>query len=270
MQEHECSVVLNDPFRSRPVVPDGRPEAQGRTDLLLGLILAHLLGARPAGQRVPVEGAAMDAFALRLLTSNFDESLADIDALQARGWSREAILLDLLAPAARRLGQMWETDECDFVDVAMGLGRLQALLQVYNPAVDGRPEPRPDSHRLLLAAAPGEAHDFGLAIVESFFQSEGWWVDRADPAGPLARLGAMHYDVAGFTLGSPRHAGALCATIAESRAVSRNRDLLILVGGAAFSAEPELVHMVGADAMAEDAPSAVELARSLLIQRAHV
>ena len=37
-------------------------------------------------------------------------------------------MVDLLAPAARLLGEYWEDDRCDFVDVTMGLWRLQEVV----------------------------------------------------------------------------------------------------------------------------------------------
>ena len=56
----------------------------------------------------------------------------------------------------------------------------------------------------------------------------------------------------------------LRALIAETRSVTRNRDLVILVGGHVFLESPELVAAVGADGTAPDAEAAVRLARSLL------
>ncbi|MGT2486179.1 B12-binding domain-containing protein [Methylobacterium oryzae CBMB20] len=50
-----------------------------------------------------------------------------VRALLEEGLSLDALLLDLFAPAARRLGQLWEEDEADFLDVAAALGRLQSL-----------------------------------------------------------------------------------------------------------------------------------------------
>ncbi|MFX7961074.1 B12-binding domain-containing protein, partial [Acinetobacter baumannii] len=38
-----------------------------------------------------------------------------IDQLVARGVTNEALLIDLIAPLARRLGRLWEEDRCDFI-----------------------------------------------------------------------------------------------------------------------------------------------------------
>ncbi|QTD57357.1 hypothetical protein [Parasphingorhabdus cellanae] len=45
------------------------------------------------------------------------------------GSSIDSIFVDLLAPSARRLGEYWEDDQGDFVDVTMGLWRIQEILR---------------------------------------------------------------------------------------------------------------------------------------------
>ena len=39
------------------------------------------------------------------------------------------IFLDLLAPTARRLGEMWETDTTDFANVTLAVSRLQRIMR---------------------------------------------------------------------------------------------------------------------------------------------
>lgn len=64
------------------------------------------------------------AFAPLTITAEADVLLDFVDAVVARGIGLESILVDLLAPTARLLGEYWESDRCDFVDVTMGLWRL--------------------------------------------------------------------------------------------------------------------------------------------------
>jgi hypothetical protein len=52
---------------------------------------------------------------------------AEVAALLGSDIALETVLLDLLVPAARYLGTLWEEDLCDFLAVTEGLGRLQAL-----------------------------------------------------------------------------------------------------------------------------------------------
>ena len=66
-------------------------------------------------------------FARLILTRSEAQALDCIESMRIKGAPIESIYLDLLAPAARYLGEMWEEDLCDFTDVTIGLGRLQVL-----------------------------------------------------------------------------------------------------------------------------------------------
>jgi MerR family transcriptional regulator, light-induced transcriptional regulator len=67
-----------------------------------------------------------------VLSADPQAASAYIVALRDRGLSMDTLFVELLEPAARHLGEMWERDECDFIDVTLGVGRLQKLLAVFN------------------------------------------------------------------------------------------------------------------------------------------
>jgi len=46
-----------------------------------------------------------------------------------RGTSHEQKWLGLIAPVARRLGELWERDECDFDQLIAGLGLLESVIR---------------------------------------------------------------------------------------------------------------------------------------------
>jgi methanogenic corrinoid protein MtbC1 len=187
-----------------------------------------------------------------------------VRTLRARGLLMEALFVELLEPAAQQLGVMWENDECDFIDVTLGVGRLQELLAIFNsthdmPALIER-------RRVLLATPPNEQHRFGIAIIEKFFRAGGWNVEVALGATP-GELAALvdndWYAVAGLTLSNQLQLGELQAAIRSIRANSRNPGIGIMVGGSAFAKYPDLLATVGADATAINAPTAVLVAQKL-------
>jgi hypothetical protein len=49
--------------------------------------------------------------------------------LSLSGPSLERKCLGLIAPAARRLGELWERDECDFDQLIAGLGLLESVIR---------------------------------------------------------------------------------------------------------------------------------------------
>jgi methanogenic corrinoid protein MtbC1 len=188
---------------------------------------------------------------------------AYLDSLRARGMARETLLLQLLAPAARRLGELWEDDLSDFTQVTVGLGRLQQLLwHLAAPAEDAinHADPR---RRALLTVAPGEQHTLGLFMVRDFFRREGWTVAGGTPRTPDEIAGQVRnewFAMIGLSLGCERHLGALRDTIRAVRRASRNAAIGVLVGGPIFVAKPELALEIGADGTAEDGRSAAEVA----------
>lgn len=248
---------------------------------------------RPAGQvDVPVlctslrlaDGAVLvlgrDLLALDIsrlaLAEDVPAVIAYVAARQARGTEAEALCLDLLAPAARRMGELWGEDRCDFMAVTEGVWRLRQALRTIDLAATsklvpdpvmrgpaGRPEHR---HRVLLAPVHGEQHCFGIEMVAAFFRWDGWDVRGGallseDPAAVVAR---ERFDVVGLSLAAADDLPALTAAIQAIRKASCNPGIVVLVGGQAFVQRPDLALEVGADATATDARQAVLLAKALL------
>ncbi|WP_189677884.1 cobalamin B12-binding domain-containing protein [Sphingomonas glacialis] len=199
-----------------------------------------------------------------VLGSDLEAAAAYVMVLRNRGLPMETLFVELLEPTARRLGEMWDKDECDFIDVTLGVARLQKLLAIFN---DTHAMPALDQHRrVLMAMTPGNQHSFGVAMVERFLLAAGWDV-RAELTGTADEIAAVArnswFAVAGLTIGSERQIDSLKETIAQLRQQSRNRSIGIMVGGPIFTANPALSYEVGADATAPNAPAAVLVAQKL-------
>ena len=187
--------------------------------------------------------------------------------LQARGMTVESLYLDLLAPAARRLGEMWEQDLCDFTEVTVGLWRLQHMLRDLGRAAVPHSEALARGNSILLVPVPGEQHTFGLAMVGEFFQRAGWHVGGGAFATAADLAGAVRHarvDVVGISVGCGDRLEAVAAAVRAVRRAARERAIRVMVGGAVFVAHPELAPMLGADATAADGLQAVARAEALL------
>lgn len=207
-------------------------------------------------------------FLWSVMNESAASSRAFVNGLIGRGIPREAIYLDLLTGAARRLGEMWEKDEADFTDVTIGLCRLHQILReqgAFNGADLSRPA---DAPSILLATSGGDQHVFGVVMVSEFFRRAGWrvWSDPAASFNDLKKLVAEErFDAIGLSAACDIEEGAIAAEIAALRAASSNPSIVILVGGGLFNNNPELVKAVGADATAIDGKSAVELGQRLVV-----
>lgn len=199
-----------------------------------------------------------------ILGNDLEAAVAYVMVLRERGLSMDMLFLDVLEPTARLLGEMWDADKCDFVDVTIGVARLQKLLAIFNnshvvPALDVR-------RHVLMAMTPGDQHYFGVTMVERFLLAAGWKVqaELSGTADDLAEIARCNwFAVAGFTMGSEQMIDSLRATIEQVRQESRNPSIGIMVGGPLFTASPGLAMEVGADATAPNAPGAVLVAQRL-------
>lgn len=222
----------------------------------------------PSGQPGrPITSNDVTAFVAAIRSYDDQAASQHLRALVDAGIPVDAVYLDLIAPAARQLGVMWENDDCDFVDVTVALGRMQRLLRDLSQlflAEAGHSEP---IGNILLTCLPGEQHTLGIIMVGEFLLRDGWRVLVGAPwteADLLTMVGTEWYDVIGFSVGSEQRLSVLRRDIRRLRAASRNPNLQIMVGGQVFIDEPDLARAVGADAIAESAREAPIVARSLM------
>jgi methanogenic corrinoid protein MtbC1 len=238
------------------------------------LAAAHRPGLHPEAcndaRASAVTQAEVEVFTARVIAGDESELSAALAALQRRGLSVEAILIDLLAPSARHFGHLWTEDLCDFTTVTVGLGRLQRLMRELTPAFGTEVAHPPNGRRALLVRAPGEQHSFGVSMVAEFFRRAGWEV-VAGGAGadtdPITAVRREWFDVVGFSVGSEARLDWLPGCIAAVRQSSCHRGVAVIVGGPVFALRPQLARQVGADATANDGSEAPGLAESLLAGR---
>jgi methanogenic corrinoid protein MtbC1 len=208
---------------------------------------------------------------------NFSDTLIDSDGgavehylqkMRDRGHSEETLFLGLMSEAARHLGVLWEDDSRSFIEVTIGVARLQRLLCAFNAAF--KPTCTDGNKRVLLCALAGERHVFGLDMVACFMRHAAWDVDLQKDCRILDVADAVaqeRFAIVGLTLSAGSGLEALCRAIQAARAASINPSIGVIVGGPLFRANPGLVAQVGADAMATDAASARLLSKRLLLRQ---
>ncbi len=210
------------------------------------------------------DSADITGLANIILGSDLEAAVSYVTVLRERGLSMDSLFIELLEPTARHLGEMWDHDECDFVDVTLGVARLQKLLAAFN---NSHTEPALDSRRaVLMAMTPGDQHFFGVTMVERFLLASGWKVQTETSATMQEIANAAQgrwFAVAGLTAGSTEMMEPLAATIRLIRQTSANPRIGIMVGGPLFTANPGLALEVGADETASNAPAAVLVAQKL-------
>ncbi|WP_373490405.1 B12-binding domain-containing protein [Parasphingorhabdus sp.] len=205
--------------------------------------------------------------------SDARELLDFVDRCLANGSSVDSIYVDLLAPTARRLGEYWESDERDFVDVTMGLWRIQEILReltlrIPPPAVAGFGQ-----RSALFSTMPGEQHSFGTLMIAECFYRAGWDADiliEPSQSELIGKFADRHYDLIGLTVSLDCPKAHLSSLVSAIRSVSSNPGTRIMMGGRVINDDPGLIEECGADATAADAPSAVKLAETLVPLKANI
>ncbi len=203
-----------------------------------------------------------------------DEAAVLLDFVDARlegGSTVEQLYIELLAPAARKLGVMWEEDHCDFVDVTMGLWRIQEVLRdLARRAPTGRCGGF-GQRVALFSPIPGDQHSLGPTMISECFQRSGWHAESLiEPSSSelLGKLAGRHFDLVGLTVSTDCPRANLSSLISSIRSVSSNPGICVMVGGHLIEEESDLVTSCGADGTAPDAVAALEVADRLVSAKA--
>lgn len=245
-------------------------------DIIPRLMLAHCATRetpgpeRPGVSHTPPGASEVEAFAQMALDESPSASAAYVESLRAEGMALDVIYMELLAPAARRLGELWEADLCDFTQVTLGLWRIQQVMYDLSPAFHRATGQNPVSLRALLAPAPKSQHTFGLLMVSEFFRRAGWDVSARTSvtASELIEAATSEwFDLFGISVSGDCQIEMLTSVILKVRAISRNPAIFVMVGGPIVIANPEVVTLVGADGTALDAVQAVVEAERMVAHR---
>lgn len=239
-------------------------------EIIPRLMLMHRmqpLHSPPVGPAVHITEAHVHALAEIAVEGVPDSTEAFVRGLQEAGASQEQLLLDLLAPCARWMGERWEEDTLNFSQVTIGLWRLQRVLHMLSKPAGEPARYEADSRCALLAAVPGAQHTFGVTMVAEFFTRAGWDVECQPQVCWLdlrTRLSGQWFDVFGLSIATSDSVAQVASAILDTRKAAANPQLFVMVGGPMATQLPDLARLCGADAMAGDAPAAVATANASL------
>lgn len=236
------------------------------------------LGSQPpaADARFPELQAAAKALAEMAMNNNAGGCWQLIhDLRREEDLSPEAVMLGLLQPAARCMGEGWVADSCDFAGVTIGLWRLQQILNDLRLEVQKTApqraasvfEPDQPIPSIALATLPGSQHRLGLQMVNSFFARGGWDCFMLESKSEIDLLGEIQRlapDVVGLSVASEKDINQVASFIVRLRDSKTKQTPLVMLGGPALVAFPDLARQAKADLLVGDADLAVEKALLML------
>jgi methanogenic corrinoid protein MtbC1 len=198
-------------------------------------------------------------------SSKASETTQFIDELLHQGITTDRIFLELIAPAARQLGLMWEQDLCDFTEVTCGLVRMHEITHRLGFEYQNGPQLGGDVQRIMLASAPGSQHFLGMTIVSDFFRKAGWDVVIEISVSEKELVHAVSnewFDVIGISCATEAQLKTLPGLIRALKAASGNPEPGVLLGGPIFTVQTHNARSLGADGICVDVKEAVALAAS--------
>ncbi|GGS72798.1 cobalamin-binding protein [Planobispora rosea] len=180
--------------------------------------------------------------------------------LLGRGVPAEAVLLDLVAPAQARVGELWAADE-------WSVAREHAATAVSDrvvAAVAAHARPRPTRERIIVTCPDGEYHALPARLLAEVLRLRGWQVDFLGASVPDAHLITyLHQtgpEAVALSCTLPTRLPRAHATLTACRSVG----VPVLAGGRGFGPGGHRAFLLGADAWAPSArPAADRLDRGL-------
>jgi MerR family transcriptional regulator, light-induced transcriptional regulator len=187
--------------------------------------------------------------------------------VQARetGLELDRLYMDVLQPALREIGELWQRNELSVADEHLATGITQAAMaRLFSDVFRWTP----GTERTLIAAcADMERHEIGLRMICDLLELRGWdtiYLGATVPVDSLVTMVARRQpDAVALSAALAPHVSRLRLMIEQIRALIDDPPL-ILVGGRPFLEDPGLATRIGADLTAPDAVYAVELLQTRL------
>jgi methanogenic corrinoid protein MtbC1 len=205
------------------------------------LVLAHFEDPAAAeacpDTRLPPDVDEVAEFSRIAAAQDLPRALSFIEEMVRQGVSIATILLHLVAPAARKLGDDWLDDLRSFVEVSLGLGTLQEVVHILGPTFAPGVG---DRGSVLLVAAPREQHTLGIHVLGEFIRRAGWSVDVEPVISPellIRRVAAERFEMVGISVSNEQLLEPLIELVREVKRRSLNREVLVMIGGSLNLAE---------------------------------
>lgn len=170
------------------------------------------------------------------------------------GVPAERLLLELIAPAQRRVGELWAANEWS---VAREHGAT-AVSDRAVAAIAARARTAPTRGRVTVACTDGEYHALPTRLLAEVLRLRGWQVDflGASVPGPhlITHLHQTGPDAVALGCALATRLPRAHATLTACQAVG----VPVMAGGAGFGTDGRFARLLGADAWAPTADAAAD------------
>lgn len=202
-------------------------------------------------------------FGAGLLAADFPLCMKIAGSVLERENGQEALYLGLIQPVMYEIGRLWEQDKISTAEEHMAtsmVGRILAGLYARLPVSPA------NRGKAVVTSAPNEFHELGARMLADMLEADGWdifFLGANTPAEELIKL-VKKADprFLAISVTMPFNMERVAAMISGIKNDPGLNHIKILVGGPAFNPDPTLWRRLGADAWAEDPPSAIRQVQS--------
>lgn len=218
---------------------------------------------------LPTE-AEIDRLCYALMEPDHTAAARIIGHIRAEGATLERIYLSYLSAAAKRLGELWATDQASFLEVTIGSARIYAILNTMRVAI-ARPT-KLQRRSAVFALVPGEDHSLGVRMAADLLRDRGWDIELHQGLSHDVLVDVLRGNetrLIGLSAGGSRSLVPLMRLIVALR-ISNPR-ARIIVGGQIVNEGLDTLNLIGADACAPDFESTLaEMERLIDLPRAGI
>jgi len=189
------------------------------------------------------------------------DAFADLLRELKRARVSAAALADIYIPeAARRMGDAWQNDQMSWLDVSVGVGRMQSLLREIGMAWVADQAGDTGHGTVLLVVPDREQHTLGPMVAMGQLRRFGVSVClRIAPSHNELRslLAARQFDGVLISIATKDKLESVAKTVQFMKSVA-SKPLPIVVGGAVTPNVEDLAACTGADLASNDICAALE------------
>ena len=208
------------------------------------------------GQRTAdVQRAYVDA----LRAGDRRRAFGVVSDARADGLDVQGLYMDVLQPAMREIGRLWQQNEMTVAQEHLATAITQMVMaRAYDEIAAAAPV---SAHSAIAACAAAERHELGLRMICDLLERAGWdatYLGAAVPTDSLVRLTSERRpDALVLSASIAPHLPELQRTIAAVRDAMGGAAPYIIVGGRPFLDDEGLAAQLGADGTARDAAAVV-------------
>ncbi|ABL78865.1 cobalamin B12-binding domain-containing protein [Thermofilum pendens] len=185
--------------------------------------------------------------------------------LVERGLGPREIVSEVLVPAMRRVGELYEKGEYFIPELVMSAEAFRRSMEVLRPLIRGQGE-SPARWVAVFGTVRGDIHELGKNLAAAVFEAEGFHVVDLGVDVPPEKFAEAVEKYNARVVGM---SALMTTTMLEQRNVIEElkkrglRDKVIVIAGGAPVTE-EWVREIGADVWGRDAFEAVKIVKRML------